>query len=151
MGELSCAEFTTTVTLAPLASNCTFGTLLSLDLLLSCKIAPKSVIYMQLSQLSACAQVLLFYPDGKKSSSTEGHLAPPGLPAPGAGNAGGNQQGGGQGQVLHLPIPPGPIPGNANGTPPTSYVCTFIKLQPTILSAAARFNMEAPCLYLQHR
>ena len=58
------------------------------------------------------SQVLLFYPDGKKSSSTEGHLAPPGLPAPGGGNGGGNQQG----QVLHLPIPAGPIPGNANGT-----------------------------------
>ena len=61
-------------------------------------------------------QVLLFYPDGKKSSSTEGHLAPPGLPAPAGGNGGANQQGGGQGQVLHLPIPPGPIPANnANG------------------------------------
>lgn len=66
-------------------------------------------------------QVLLFYPDGKKSSSTEGHLAPPGLPAPGVGNGGGNQQGG-QGQVLHLPIPPGPIPGNANGTILTAYL-----------------------------
>ena len=97
-------------------------------------------------QFLTCAQVLLFYPDGKKSSSTEGHLAPPGLPAPGAGNAGGNQQGGGQGQVLHLPIPPGPIPGNANGTSPTSY-CVFIH-QSTAVLAAAGFNMEAPCLYL---
>lgn len=63
--------------------------------------------------------VLLFYPDGKKSSSTEGHLAPPGLPAPAGGNGGANQQGGGQGQVLHLPIPPGPIPngGRAQGPP----------------------------------
>ena len=66
-----------------------------------------------LRQLVGLLQVLLFYPDGKKSSSTEGHLAPA-LPAP-VGNAG-NQQGGGQGQVLHLPIPPGPIPGNANGS-----------------------------------
>ena len=66
-------------------------------------------------------QVLLFYPDGKKSSSTEGHLAPPGLPAPG--NGAGNHQGGGQGQVLHLPIPPGPNPGNVNGT---SLLCTHV-------------------------
>lgn len=61
-------------------------------------------------QIVCLLQVLLFYPDGKKSSSTEGHLAPPGLPAPAGGNGGANQQGGGQGQVLHLPIPPGPIP-----------------------------------------
>ncbi len=67
-------------------------------------------------QIICLLQVLLFYPDGKKSSSTEGHLAPPGLPAPAGGNGGANQQGGGQGQVLHLPIPPGPIPANnANG------------------------------------
>ena len=82
-----------------------------------------SASYAELLLLSFCPglgcfqtvcllQVLLFYPDGKKSSSTEGHLAPPGLPAPAGGNGAANQQGGGQGQVLHLPIPPGPIPAN---------------------------------------
>lgn len=76
--------------------------------------SPRSCCGAAQSYFTVCVQVLLFYPDGKKSSSTEGHLAPPGLPAPGVGNGGGNQ-GGGQGQVLHLPIPPGPIPGNANG------------------------------------
>lgn len=66
-------------------------------------------------------QVLLFYPDGKKSSSTEGHLAPPGLPAPG-GN--GNPQG--QGQVLHLPIPPVPLPAGGNGTLSGLNLCNCI-------------------------
>ena len=118
MGELPYAECASTVTPASLASSCNFALFC---VQFAARQPQMSLVLCSSPQHSTCAQVLLFYPDGKKSSSTEGHLAPPGLPAPGPGNAGGNQQGGGQGQVLHLPIPPGPIPGNANGTPASPY------------------------------